>query len=327
MFDILSVVSGKKKHTQSGWTSFNAVCCIHNGESQDKRGRGGIKTQGSDWSYHCFNCGFKASFKLGRNLTFKARRLLSWFGVDNNTIQQINLESLKHKNIEQLVQDRSEQKPKHKIKFDSRELPEGARLIGSSDKEYVDYLVQRQLSTDYPYMITPEETGRQARRIIVPYTHDGEIVGYTSRYMDSRAPKFISEQQPDYVFGMDLQQPDWSFVIVTEGIFDALSLNALGVLHNTVSDGQKQLIESLNRPIVVVPDQDKTGLQLIDKAMEFGWGCSIPDWPDNVKDINDCVVRYGRIATLISIVNATETSNIKIELRKRKLKHGLLGSR
>ena len=96
MFDILSLVPGKRKHTQSGWTSFNAVCCIHNGESQDKRGRGGIKAQGSDWSYHCFNCGFKASFKLGRNLTFKARRLLSWLGVDTNTIQQINLESLKY---------------------------------------------------------------------------------------------------------------------------------------------------------------------------------------------------------------------------------------
>ena len=77
---------------------------------------------------------------------------------------------------------------------------------------------------------------------------------------------------------------------------------------------------------MVVPDQDKTGLQLIDKAIEFGWGCSIPDWPPDIKDINDCVVRYGRIATLISIVNATETSSIKIELRKRKLKHGLLGS-
>ena len=30
----------KKKTTPSGWTSFNAVCCVHNGETPDTRGRG-----------------------------------------------------------------------------------------------------------------------------------------------------------------------------------------------------------------------------------------------------------------------------------------------
>ena len=49
MFDILTVAPGKKKKTQSGWTSFNAPCCIHNGHSPDKRMRGGIKQDGDDW--------------------------------------------------------------------------------------------------------------------------------------------------------------------------------------------------------------------------------------------------------------------------------------
>jgi hypothetical protein len=40
---LTSLPAGRKK-TPSGWTSFNAPCCVHNGESQDKKKRGGIMT-------------------------------------------------------------------------------------------------------------------------------------------------------------------------------------------------------------------------------------------------------------------------------------------
>ena len=40
---LTSLPAGRKK-TPSGWISFNAPCCIHNGESQDKKKRGGIMT-------------------------------------------------------------------------------------------------------------------------------------------------------------------------------------------------------------------------------------------------------------------------------------------
>jgi hypothetical protein len=69
----------------------------------------------------------------------------------------------------------------------------------------------------------------------------------------------------------------------------------------------------------VVPDQDRTGLDLIDRALELGWAVSIPDWGDDFKDVNDAVIKYGRLATLITIMQARETSRIKIELKKRQL--------
>ena len=43
MIDLLSYIPQKRKNTSSGWVSFNAPCCVHKGESQDKRLRGGIK--------------------------------------------------------------------------------------------------------------------------------------------------------------------------------------------------------------------------------------------------------------------------------------------
>ena len=319
MLDITSVIPGKHKRTASGWISFNAVCCEHNGDSRDKRQRGGIKQNGEDWSYHCFNCGFKASFKLGRTLSFKTRKLLAWFGVDQPTIQAMNLESLKRKDMAQLVEDRA--KPKiENISFNDVELPKELRLVEETDTKYVNYLESRAVDPgDYPYMISPDQKGRQAERIVIPYTYEDRIVGYTARFLDGRKPKFISEQQPGYVFGTDLQQDHWTQAIVVEGIFDALSLNCLALLHNDINDRQARLLKSLRKDVTVVPDQDEAGLRLIDRAIELGFAVSIPKWHDGVKDVNDAVKRYGRLGTLITIMTARETSKIKIELARKKL--------
>ena len=75
MIDVVSYLPAKRKHTPSGWISFNAPCCA------DKRQRGGLKISENGWSYHCFNCQFTASFILGRSVGFKARKLLGLLNV------------------------------------------------------------------------------------------------------------------------------------------------------------------------------------------------------------------------------------------------------
>ena len=189
-----------------------------------------------------------------------------------------------------------------------------------TDTKYIKYLESRAVDPgDYPYMISPEQKGRQAERIVIPYTYEDRIVGHTARFLDDRKPKFISEQQPGYVFGTDLQQEHWTQAIVVEGIFDALSLNCLALLHNDINDKQATLLKSLRRDITVVPDQDQAGIKLIDRAVALGFAVSMPPWPDDVKDVNDAVKRYGRLGTLITIMKARETSKIKIEMAKKKL--------
>jgi DNA primase len=121
------------------------------------------------------------------------------------------------------------------------------------------------------------------------------------------------------VFGTDLQRPDWQHVIVVEGVFDALSIAGLAVLHADISDAQARLIRSSGREVTVVPDQDQPGMKLVDRALDLGWAVSMPAWPHTVKDVNDAVKQYGRLATLIHIMQARETSRIKIEMRKKKL--------
>ena len=69
----------------------------------------------------------------------------------------------------------------------------------------------------------------------------------------------------------------------------------------------------------MVPDQDEAGMKLVDRALELGWSVSMPEWPTGIKDVNDAVVKMGRVGCLLSILQARETSRIKIELRKKQL--------
>ena len=316
MLDILSYLPAKRKQTPSGWVGFNAVCCSHNGSSLDKRGRGGLKATEQGWSYHCFNCGYTASFIQGRTLSYKARRLLSWLGVSERDIEFANLESLRHRSVNGLIEDRQRTfNVLQGIEFEERELPAGAEFV-QPGTTYWSYLNARHAPMDFPFMIDPMS---KRKGIIIPFTHNNRVVGWTKRFLDAHNPRYFSDSQPGYVFGTDLQQADWQHVIVTEGIFDALSIGGLGLMHNDINDSQARLIRSLDRQITVVPDQDTAGLELIDRAVELGWAVSIPNWQDGIKDVNDAVKKYGRLGTLLTIMQARETSRIKIELRKKAL--------
>ena len=121
----------KRKTTPSGWTSFNAPCCIHNGDSADKRQRGGLITNPDGGvSYHCFNCGFKTSWRNGRNLSFKMKKFMRWLNVPDDTITKLALQVLQTKTDE----------TGHKTfitlpKFVSKELPAKSKPI----HEWADY--------------------------------------------------------------------------------------------------------------------------------------------------------------------------------------------
>jgi hypothetical protein len=319
MIDILAYLPAKRKTSSSGWISFNAPCCVHNGESQDRRQRGGLMLNDQGWSYHCFNCGFKSSFVLGRNLSFKARSLLRWMNVPQEEIERINLESLKHKSIAGLLTDRQRNSDQLQgIHFEERDLAHGM-VITEQDTHYWQYLRSRALPEDYPFM-RPLQVLRD--HVIVPFTYNHTIVGSASRFLDSRTPKYLNDIQPGYVFGTDLQNDSWQYVLVMEGVFDALSISGLAVLHADINDAQVRLIRSLGKEVIVVPDQDEAGMKLVDRAVELGWSVSMPDW-GGCKDVNDAVVKYGRLATLITILEAKESSKIKIELRKKQIVKGL----
>ena len=322
MIDLLAYLPTRRKQTSSGWLSFNAPCCVHNGQSADRRQRGGIKATLDSWSFHCFNCRFTASWQLGRNLSIKARKFLSWVGVSEHDIEMLNIESLRHRSIHGIIEDRQRTAELLLgIKFKERDLPPAAELLSPEHGEFWQYARNRCVPENFPLMTQILNDGVHWTRphVIVPFTYDNKIVGYVCRFIDNKQPKFINDTQPGYVFGTDLQHDNWQHVLVMEGVFDAICIGGVAVLHNDINDAQARLIRNLGKEITVVPDHDSAGMALVDRAVELGWAVSMPDWPAGIKDVNDAVVTFGRLAALLTIMQARETSRIKIEIRKKQI--------
>ena len=320
---VLSLLPGKRKSTPSGWTSFNAVCCQHHGENIDTRQRGGIRTNPEGgFQYHCFNCNFKAGWTPGKLLSSNTKNLLKWLGLNSADIGKLNLIALKFK------EDQPVAKKELKFELVEKQLPEDCLPIdtwiaeGAQDAELFDvisYLVdERKVGWDWYDWHWSAANGYRDR-VIIPFYHDGKIVGYTGRKIKPGKPKYLTDAQPGYVFNIDAQSHDRKFVIVVEGQFDAIAVDGCAIAHNEPNEVQCMRLNALNREVIVVPDHDRAGAKMLKAAIENKWSVSIPPWGEDVKDVADAVKKYGRLYTMATILHYKETNEIKIQLLKKKL--------
>jgi len=310
---LLNYLPGKRKHTPSGWIGFNAVCC------DDKRQRGGFIVNGGDAvSYHCFNCGFKCSWQPGRHISKNMNKFMRDLSIPDDIISQLRLEALR-------LDNNSSTTIRNVIpKFDVRALPMDSvaivDLLNNPPEKLIpvlEYMVSRRLfPEDFPFYWTPKVGF--SNRLIIPFLFKNEIVGWTARAVNDAQPKYLSEQQPGYVFNLDKQNDDREFVFVCEGPFDALSIDSCALLGAEIKDSQHWLLKQLGKEIVLVPDRDEAGKATLEQALELEWSVSMPDWPSGVKDVNDAVMKLGRLATMWLIVSAKESNNLKIQLRAKK---------
>jgi hypothetical protein len=308
----------KRKTTPSGWTSFIAPCCTHNGETQDTKGRGGVIHEGEAVSYHCFNCGYKASWQPGRNLSYKFKKLLEWLNAPDDEITKLALDVMRENEGVEIQ--------KHKVElpeFSTVQLPEDAIKI-TDIKDFnkfsmaiLEYMSSRQLNLDdTEYYWSPSLAYRD--RLIIPFYYEGRIVGYTARTVGESKSKYLTTMQPGYVFNLDEQGPNKIFCILCEGQIDALHIDGCAIGGSDIGDAQALLLNRLGKDIYVVPDRDKAGSKLVEQAIDRGWHVSMPDWDQDINDVGDAVDKYGRLYTLYSIASAAESSPLKIRLRAKK---------
>ena len=317
---VLTYLPAKRKQTPSGWLSFNAPCCHHNGNSADTRGRGGlIANPDGGVSYHCFNCGFKASWQPGRNFSHKLRKLLQWCGAPDDIINKVALEVMRE-NEGVVAQSRIAALPE----FNSVPLPDDAvKIVDLTDfNKYsmavLEYMSARNLNVDdTDYYWSPSLGYRD--RLIIPFYYEGRIVGWTGRsVLPDKKPKYLTEMQPGYVYGLDEQSPNKVFAIVCEGQIDAIHIEGCAIGGSEISEQQAMLLNKLGKQIIVVPDRDQAGSKLVERSIELGFSVSMPDWAPEINDISDAVARYGRLYTLHTIATSAEESPLKIRLRAKK---------
>lgn len=319
---LLTFLPAKRKTTPSGWISFNAPCC------SDKRQRGGfIMNAGDAVSYHCFNCGFKASWQPGRTISAKMNKLMRDLNIPDDIISQLRLEALRlNQNENATIREVIPKFNQRALPMDAKSLEEWSTWIelqgwDNTDQELINaFCYLRNIRGIDPYSFPFYWTNKIGfkNRIIIPFYKDGVIVGYTARATNDAKPKFISEQQPGYVFNLDRQTHDREFVIVCEGPFDAISIDGCALLGAEIKDSQNWLLKQLGKEIILVPDKDHEGPRTVEQAIDYGWSVSMPDWPLGVKDVNDATVKLGRLATLWLVLQAKESNSLKIQLRAKK---------
>lgn len=319
---VKSVLPAKRKSSPSGWISFNAPCCVHNGETQDTRGRGGLTTnQDGSVSYHCFNCNFKASYQPGRHLTYKFRKLLSWFGVEANEIKRLVIEAIRIKDL--VTPEEIKEEEQEKIEFIAKPLPKNSKKFKELDTAHpaLEYVYDRKIDLEeYDFYITDEESYNLHKRVIIPCYWQNKQIGYIGRAIDPKVkPKYWNQFGSGYVFNVNKQDSDWKFVIVCEGPFDAMAIDGVAVMHNEINEQQADIIDSLGREVIVIADQDRAGSKLLKDAQEYGWSTSFPVWQETCKDINEAVIKYGKLFVLKSIIDAKETNKLKIEIMRKKM--------
>lgn len=321
---LLALLPSKRKATPSGWTSFNAPCCHHNGERRDDRQRGGILVGSTGgFQYHCFNCNFKAGWQPGKLLSKNTKNLFKWLGMSDTDISKLNLYALKIKDDQPVA--------KKELNFELVEklLPEDCRPIsewikdGSEDAELMavlEYILSRGMQFDwYNWHWSPANGYRD--RVILPFYHEGKIVGWTGRKIKDGKPKYLTDAQPGYVFNLSTQAQNRAYIIVVEGQFDAIAIDGVAIMHNEPNETQASRLTATGKEIIVVPDKDKPGAKMIEKAVEHGWSVSLPPWEKDIKDVADAVKKYGRLYTLYSILYYKETSKIKLQLLQKKLEN------
>lgn len=314
----------RAKSSPSGWTSFNAPCCGHRGHSPDTRKRGGLRfDQGI--VYNCFNCKFSTSWQPGRTISEKFKSLCRWMGASEDDIKTMVFEALKTEAPDYEAPDYIP-----KVEFEEKALPEAAMSISDWVKsEYlpevsdnlgpvIDYIYSRGMDPMTDDFFWSPAPGYESR-VIVPFRYEGKIVGNTARKVTDGKPKYLSDQHPHFVFNTDRQSENQRYIFVVEGPFDALSIGGVALLTNDIADQQARIINSLGGEIIVIPDQDEAGLNLVKKAMHYNWAVAFPNWDNEVKDAAEAVQRYGKLFVVVDAIKTAVSGDIKITMALKQM--------
>jgi hypothetical protein len=339
---LVGSIRGKSKN--SGGTNFvNTDCplCVHRGEGADKRLRLGIKKNFNGVGFNCFNCGAKGKWNRGELIPSSMRALLKAFGMSDENVQRLNLKAMSYRDLLKASPEAALIMPElYQPIFESKSLPKGARPIskwaeeGHTDENFVaviEYLLSRgeDIAFGWNYYWTPEAGGlNMNRRIIIPFYHEGMTVGYSSRIVDNSPQRYIMDTPPNFLFNSRVMNiPNRRHILLLEGVFDAISMDGVGLLGARLNNHQIGWIKSYGKSVILVPDRDSRGDSLVDTALANNWSVSFPAmreghgvdrwWDSDVKDAAEATRRYGRIYTLLSILQASVSNKIQIgQLRK-----------
>jgi hypothetical protein len=325
-----AIMGRSQKTAQTGFVNICCPMCVTMGTSADQRHRCGITRMGP-LVITCFNCKFKAGYRLGWSLSGNIQRFLAALGIGE---RQISMLVLWTEQVRRLVISNPAYVPDAFVMPDypTIDLPHGCKSVQAWLAEECDdpdfltvasYLVSRGdvAVAACTYYWTPSRRHNLHRRLVIPCYHEGRVVGWTARAADATTPRYIKELPTNYLFNSQFLHSARKYVFLVEGVIDALVIDGVAALGGSFNDQQIAWINQSNVQPVVVPDRDAAGKHLVEIAVQQGWPVAVPYygrhqwWEAEVKDAAAAVARYGKLYTVQSILATMVTHSSLIRLR------------
>ena len=309
--------------TRNGW---HPVYCEVCGDGARTKGpRGGWKFDGENAGYNCFNCGIHGAFTPEEEypMSKDMKHILLSFGIPKKEYAKI---------LFRIREGDPNFKPKEKAEQDNLidnltskalEVPDylhplegcvdtktGKKSIELLESNCIDY-------RDYPFYISTGETKSKNptdkanakitfNRLVIPIYYKNHLLMLQARDLSGRSKnKYINiGSSSTTVFGLDRLNPKHEYIMVTESFWDAYHLQGVSVITNNISSFQIKLLNSINKPKIIVPDRMGDYNTLANRGVAAGWGVSIPKEFRNIKDVTDAIKKYGKLYALHTFMNS-----------------------
>jgi hypothetical protein len=332
----------RRGRTKGNYVTIDCPVCVLNGETPDRKKRCGITRNPDGVGVNCFNCGERLRWKTGDTLSRRWERFMVALGMPDIEVKRLSHKALQYRSILEKSPEAMAYIPEvFTPSFPPKALPEGARPFSawaeeaSPPQDFIDaaeYLFSRgeTIATAMDYYWSPSKKGAMNRRVIVPFRHDGQIVGYTARAIDAGTGRYHMEAPGDFLFNARAMSiPSRKYIILSEGVFDAIAIDGPGLLGARLNPKQIAWIKSFGKTVIMVPDRDSRGQSMIDVALEQKWRVAFPTtytlgegehqwWESDVKDCAEAVKRYGRLWTLMSIIESSTDSKLAINIYRKR---------
>lgn len=300
-----------------GWCNVKCLVC------HDYRARGAFKFENNAAVYNCFNCGLAAGFNPDehKNIPDKMKKVFDAWSIPTSEFKEMlftafTLRANTVKVIEELT-------PRVKLNFNDLTLPEFFRPLSTTgegdiyDELACEYLLDRGIEpTGYSFMIADKKKSPILKyldwkgRLIIPYYRHDKVVFYQGRdIINSDRTKYLSpkDSRDAVLYGFDEVYANTDKPLyIHEGFFDAFLLkDSVATFSNKFTEQQIEILNRCHRPKVVIPDRQGKGYLLANAAIDQGWSVSFPDIGSTCKDMNDAILKYGRLYVLKSIADNT----------------------
>ena len=97
-------------------------------------------------------------------------------------------------------------------------------------------------------------------------------------------------------------------------MLDAWVVDGISIL-GEIGQSKVDIVNRLQKEVIVCPDRDKKGHDLVNVAIENEWSVAFPKWDKDIKDAAAAAEKYGRLLTTHSIISSAVAGREKIQLK------------